>query len=126
MGMGVPTMAFFQGSDDIDEAVKKLFYECKTKTDCLEKVANGNNYVFASSRLYAEQLIADTLLPTLEPGNVIPVRFLPIPIALPPIEMILIKVCALIYRIVLSCEVMFFSLGTSIVAGNKSLSLAIG
>lgn len=90
--MGNQTLVFFMGSDEIDVAVRRKYAQCTTQIQCILNVAASDNFAFASSKLFAEQLMVDNLLPFVRPDEMVPVRVLSVPIASPPIEMILIKV----------------------------------
>lgn len=88
-GLSKLTLVFFMGDEEIDRTVVARNKGCESTTDCIHRVAKNHNFAMASSKMYVGQIVGRELTPI---GGVSPVRFLPIPIASPPIEMILIKV----------------------------------
>lgn len=77
------------GTDELDQQVFQRNKGCPSTADCVRRVATDSNFAIASSKMYVEQLLADQFDAG---GGEIPVRMLPVSIASPPIEMILIKV----------------------------------
>lgn len=88
IGMSKATSLFFLGADELDQQIIHISQQCTSTGVCLQRILNDTNFVMATSKMHAEQLIVDYL----SPRGISPFRILPGSIATPPIEMILIKV----------------------------------